>query len=90
MWGCVPGPGGGCTWSGGVPAQVLPPCGKTDTCKNITIVVDGKNTVTNMKLTHLMLHSSKEHLAFQTGPMITHVNTRYLHSVHVSKNSANS
>ena len=28
---------GGCTWSRGeVPAQVLPPCGQTDTCKNIT------------------------------------------------------
>ena len=35
---------GGCTWSGasnvpglgGVPGQVLPPCGQTHTCKNIT------------------------------------------------------
>ena len=26
----------GCTCLGGVPAQVLHPCGQTDTCKNIT------------------------------------------------------
>ena len=33
--GGVSGPWG-CTLSGGVPAKVLPRCGQTDTCKNIT------------------------------------------------------
>ena len=36
--GGIPGPGG-CNWSqwGGVPGQVLPPCGQTDASKHITL-----------------------------------------------------
>ena len=47
---------GGCTWSrggapgpgeGGVPGQVLSPCGQTDACKNITFATSLRTVITN-------------------------------------------
>ena len=37
----------GCTWSGGgVPGQVLPPCGQTHACKNITFATSLRTVIT--------------------------------------------
>ena len=56
----VPGPGGwvylvpgGCTWSGGVPGQVLPHCGQTHACKNITFATSLRTVIIQIvKLTY--------------------------------------
>ena len=40
-------PGGGVPGPGGVPGQVLPPCGQTDACKNITFATSLRTVIIN-------------------------------------------
>ena len=43
--GGVPGPGGVYLVPGGVPGQVLPPCGQTHACKNITFATSLRTVI---------------------------------------------
>ena len=80
-WGDVPGLGG-CTWSGGVylvqgvylvrgvaPGQVLPHCGQTHACKNITFATSLRTVIRSVNLYVLQVRpvdqdyqESQEHL----------------------------